>query len=1191
MKNKIVKAIIVLNIIITLMFLYNFISYAEDEIATNENITIIRSSHYKIDEDNKIISIVEPETDINTFKEKIVVTASNNEKGEYEIYTDETKKQVVTTGIIKTGMVLHTSDTDYPISVIGDINGDGKITQIDLSLLIRHIVGLKTYQLNGVKKISADISLDGKVDQRDLTKNIKSLVSGKLDIDKSKIIGDVIPEITEDSGAITFSKVKWSNGKASITISTNTNYTIQYQINSIGGNWTTGTESGKDVVATNLLHGNIVYARLTNGKNATNAISTKIEDIQGPGSFSMWRNEITTNTIKVSVWANDGQSGLPEKPIYTFYLKEGSGDYVEKQSSENNSFEATGLKANTEYLIKVSTKDVAGNVGSYESKWKTDSMPGDSEIENGLIKFSVGGWSDRKTSVTISTNTKYTIQYQVNSTEGEWTTGTDVTNLSYDDTVYARLTDGINYSSIAKTTKLDTRNPSLIISPQNITTNSFTIELKSNDNESGLPEPPVYTFYLKNDTGEYTKIQSDERAVYNATGLKANTTYTIKAEVKDKAGNVTSGEVTPTTKAMPTDEEVKEGDIRFGHVEWQPGKASVNISTITGHTIEYQVVNGDKTAEEIENGNWIKGTTADNLNNGDIVYARLTDGTNVTGYTSITITETTIPIVTITEGTITTNSINVVASAVDYGIGMPTTPIYTFYMMKLGGSYTQKQSGTSTSYTATGLEADTTYLIKAETKDAVGNVGSNVISIKTNAMPDDSEITSGAITFGNVTWSSGKASIEMSTSTDYTIQYQVNSKTGTWTTESTAENLSNGDIVYARLTDGTNATGYTSITIKDAVAPTGSITLDKSSVSPGEIITAIVTATDNESGINLSNCKWILNNSDTEIGTEETSYTGGNLASDGTASITTSSTEGTYYLHVLLKDNAGNKKEIVSNNIEVATTTFNYTADKMVEYDAGEWTKAEINTLKGLDLYNINIARSSSPAFTFGGFTYKGDTTNASNISNGTITTNRNKSIAPQSGCGTPTSDGWEVLEWGNIDGNKRYVKKLIHAGSPENFVFNYNSSSNSGLEAEYVLGGERETKYATYQPRSFDMYKDKTKENMIKEVHAMTYEEVSSTTASSEQTRTTGAYYFLCGRFSGTDAVYRCSNLYFISDTGYSDFVGYNSYSETRGSPQNADKTTLGIRPVIVLNDGVYVDISKHDGSGSDKYVLEMDE
>ena len=377
------------------------------------------------------------------------------------------------------------------------------------------------------------------------------------------------------------------------------------------------------------------------------------------------------------------------------------------------------------------------------------------------------------------------------------------------------------------------------------------------------------------------------------------------------------------------------------------------------------------------------------------------------------------------------------------------------------------------------------------------------------------------IVFGEVKWAKGKASIEISTKKNKVIEYQVNSTTGIWTKGTSAgasvtvENLNNKDKVYARLEGSAE---IQDITINDTIAPTGSIAVDKTTAKPGATITATVTATDNESGVTLTNCKWIMNTSNEQLGTDETKYTGGNLTSEGKASITAGSEEGTYYVHALVKDNTGNTIEVISQAIKIDSITYNYTATGMVEYDAGSWTQEQINSLKSLNLYNINTAKTASATsglnFTFGGFTYKGDTANASNISNGTITTSRNKSIAPQSNYGTPTSDGWMVLEWGETSGTKRYVKKLVHAGAPENFVYYYNTS-NDAYRAEYILsGGTRQTGYATYKPRSFDMYKDTSKLKMIEEVHAMIYSEANAVTGSTSSTndtrRKTGAYYWL---------------------------------------------------------------------------------
>ena len=437
------------------------------------------------------------------------------------------------------------------------------------------------------------------------------------------------------------------------------------------------------------------------------------------------------------------------------------------------------------------------------------------------------------------------------------------------------------------------------------------------------------------------------------------------------------------------------------------------------------------------------------------------------------------------------------------------------------------------------------------------------------------------IVFGEVKWAKGKASIEISTKKNEIIEYQVNSIDGTWTKGTaagasvTVENLNNKDKVYARLEGSAEIQDKT---ILDEIAPTGSIAIDKTTAKPGETITATVTATDNESGVTLTNCKWIMNTSNEQLGTDETKYTGGNLTSEGKASITASSEEGTYYVHALVKDNAENKIEVISQTINIDLVTYNYTTTGMVEYDAGKWTQEEINQLKSLNLYNINIERTIGTAaglnFTFGGFTYKGDTANASNISNGIITTSRNKSITTSSGRSSTKSDGWIILEWGETSGTKKYVKKLISAGSPENFVFATGSDNRGAYRAEYVLsGGTRQTGYATYKPRSFDMYKDKNKTNMIEEVHCMTKDEANKIV--SDNTKTTD------NRIDVADYYYwlaTIDNQWYLYSVANGNVAAYSIY-------------LAGIRPVVTLKSGVYVDTSKHNGTGSDKYVLEMDQ
>ena len=162
----------------------------------------ITTDYYKVDDDEKLIYEIEPETEIDNFKIKLSGITSETEKEDgyidqikstFKIYTDKTYKEEVKDGFVGTGMILKTEDCEYELSVIGDFDGDGKATQVELSNTIRHIVGLKESQLQGIKLKSADLTLDGQVDQRDITKFIRYIVFGELDLGKK----DTIPPIVD----------------------------------------------------------------------------------------------------------------------------------------------------------------------------------------------------------------------------------------------------------------------------------------------------------------------------------------------------------------------------------------------------------------------------------------------------------------------------------------------------------------------------------------------------------------------------------------------------------------------------------------------------------------------------------------------------------------------------------------------------------------------------------------------------------------------------------------------------------------------------------------------------------------------------------------------------------------------------------------------------------------------------------
>ena len=992
--------------------------------ATLSIAAITFSETYRVNDNTKIISRIRPQTTIETFK--------SNTSEQLTVYKDETKSEEMKVGLVGTGMLVVKDATgeEYTLSVIGDLNGDGKATQVELTNIIRHIVGLEGAELTGIKYESADITGDKKVDQRDITRIIKYIVTGRLDINNNDeetgpiveltikeektdsikletIVRDLnlekisnatitvyvkkagepdtsynkrytgtnnelvidgleagtdyeikveakdengyvgsntitastisVPDNTQ-TGAITFGSVTWSNGRAKVTINTNTNYTIEYQVNGTTGSWIkgpTGVSSGTQVIVNNLNHNDVVYARLTDGANTGNSSSITITDATVP-TINLTLSNVTTNSVTATATASDNESGVSSSATYKFSIKKTSepdSSYVVKQNTTATTCMIEGLEQNVNYTVKVEVADVAGNIGTKTETASTTSVPNNTQV--GAITFGSVTWNSGKAKVTISTDTSYTIEYQINgTTEGGWTKGptgvtggTNVTldNLNHNDIVYARLTDGANAGNSSSITITDKVVPTVNLTLSNVTTSSLIATATASDNESGISASATYKFSIKKTSepdSSYAVKQNATATTCMLEGLEQNTSYTVKVEVADVAGNIGAKTETASTTSVPSNTQI--GAITFGSVTWTSGKAKVTVSTNTSYTIEYQI-NGTI-------GSWTKGptgatggtnVTVENLNHNDVVYARLTDGVNVGNNSSITITDAVVPTVNLTLSNVTTNSLTATASAIDNESEIATDTTYKFSIKKTSqadSSYVVKQNTTSKTCTITGLEQNVNYTVKVEVADAAGNTGTKTTTTSTTSVPNKTQ--SGAITFGSVTWNSGKAKVTISTNTSYMIEYQVNSTSGTWTRANsgtisvTVSNLNNTDVVYARLTDGVNVGNNASVTVADATAPTVSLTL--SNVTTNSVM-ATASATDSESGISAgATYKFSIK----KTSEPDSSYVEKQNTTSNTCTITGIEQGTNYAVKVEVADTAGN------TGTRTATTTTTSMPDK-----------------------------------------------------------------------------------------------------------------------------------------------------------------------------------------------------------------------------------------------------------------------
>ena len=230
-------------------------------------------------------------------------------------------------------------------------------------------------------------------------------------------------------------------------------------------------------------------------------------------------------------------------------------------------------------------------------------------------------------------------------------------------------------------------------------------------------------------------------------------------------------------------------------------------------------------------------------------------------------------------------------------------------------SWVEVETSKNNTCTINGLEENEIYNIKVKVETSKGSI-ERIENVQLGEMPK------GTITFEDYVWQGdGTANIVVNTTeTEYTLQYQKNGTEGVWTdinSGGTITGLKYGDTLYARLWDGTNESDYANVTIEDKLPPqNATIDLSGTTTDTEGSVTATVTLKDNESGVDVTGSKWIVNTTRENIGVEEGKYAN-NFTTNSEKITIKNTTAGTYYLHVLTKDVAGNKIETVSQAITI----------------------------------------------------------------------------------------------------------------------------------------------------------------------------------------------------------------------------------------------------------------------------------
>lgn len=168
-----------------------------------------------------------------------------------------------------------------------------------------------------------------------------------------------------------------------------------------------------------------------------------------------------------------------------------------------------------------------------------------------------------------------------------------------------------------------------------------------------------------------------------------------------------------------------------------------------------------------------------------------------------------------------------------------------------------------------------------------------------------------------------------------TLQYSTNGTT--WEKYENAITFEENGPIYARIINTLDEIGEVATKTIDtidredpnqAIVNFSSTTVDTET----EIVATVIQSDNGTSGVNMTKCKWIYTESETELGKNEASYTGGTFKENQEEVKTKITNPGTYYLHILTMDKVGHKTETVKGPITVVDfLSINDNIDYMID--------------------------------------------------------------------------------------------------------------------------------------------------------------------------------------------------------------------------------------------------------------------
>ena len=257
-------------------------------------------------------------------------------------------------------------------------------------------------------------------------------------------------------------------------------------------------------------------------------------------TFKDWNKEITEvtdNEIYIAVYKE-------EKNKYTVIYMDGEREYTRKEinygetvseeviSKDHNIYRGWTLDENIYDFSTPVTKNI-----TIKSSFEL--------VESPVIESTPIEWTKENVKVTITTNhNDYSYMYKID--DGEYQNYNGEFTVDKNCTVIAKsIKENVESEVTTKEiTNIDKVLPEIKeITEENITTKSFDIKVKGQDNESGLSEIRIYKNEELMVSYPYTeRLNEEKEETYSLTGLEENTTYKIKVELIDKVGNINVSE-------------------------------------------------------------------------------------------------------------------------------------------------------------------------------------------------------------------------------------------------------------------------------------------------------------------------------------------------------------------------------------------------------------------------------------------------------------------------------------------------------------------------------------------------------------------------------------------------------------------------------------------------------------------------